>query len=200
MKKTWIIFILLLIFSINKILAQEFNLTEIKKLNKDSIIQLAFNQLNKKDINIPKVDTSRIKVMVNSKSLYVQFNMGFKKVIADSVFENYDIKIFFYKNSTVVIPQEINLKLPCYNLFTKERKQLDFVLKGFPNAYNEEARIRIVIKNDGYELTFSRGASLGSECFFINKKTGEKSLKWHEHPMREQSDITKNEDLYIEIK
>lgn len=191
---------LVLFFSINIIIAQEFNISELKKQSKNSIVQFTLKELYKRDTSITALDYKNVKVMANRKSIYLQFFMGLKKASTDSIFENYEIEIYFYEKSMAIYPQGINLKLACYNLTSNEKKQLNFVLKDFPNALNDESRIQIEIKKDFYELTFSRDMALGSECFIIEKKTGEKTLKWHEHPFGDQFEFSKNEDPYFEIE
>jgi hypothetical protein len=126
--------------------------------------------------------------------------MGFMKDSSNKTFENFDIKLIFYEKGSVILPIGINLKSSVYVLNSIEKKEIDFVLKNVPITFAEDEKVRIEIKNNCYELTINRDLASGSECYEVNKYTGEKSLKWHEHPLKKEYINNEKEDVFFEIK
>ena len=68
----------------------------------------------------------------------------------------------------------------------KDKRQKEILLK-FRSSFQKDDRIRVTEHKDHYEITVSHPSTEdstgGAEGYSLDKKTGESSMTWHEHPM-----------------
>jgi hypothetical protein len=200
MKQRTIYNTLILIFLTFNSSAQIINISELKSQKKDSIVQFALDQLLIKNISINTIKNKETRVMANSKSVYVLFNMGFKKDTNNNTFENYDLEIYFSSLGMTIIPYDFELNSRKYICTVQENKLIKKIISGDSCHFASDVRIKIEEKSDYYELSFHRGSSKGAECYRVDKKTFERSLLWHEHPNPNTKLNIPKTDEFIEIK
>jgi hypothetical protein len=192
--------IILLFLAINMD-AQNTFIAKLRNLGRDSIIQYSLSKLKEQKIAFTPVNSDKIKVMANSKEVYVLFNMGFYWNVNEKCFKNYDLCVTFTETAYIISPEYDELNLNDYKLNKEQISKIDFVMNKKPCPFAEDERIKITEEKDFYEMICSRGYESGAECYHIDKKTGERSMIWHETPNPGDSKKLVNpEDIYREIK
>lgn len=181
--------------------AQNINFAELKKLKRDSIIQLGLFELKEKGILLASIDTSICRVMANSKMVYILFCTEFKYDPEYEVLNNYDVKLEFLENDTIIYPYGYDPKSEVYLLTEKQKETIKAIYTNSSIPFAEDENVRIVIFDDHYEMTISRQHYGGAECYKIDKKTNEWQMMWHEHPNPNHQgyDVDESDD-FIEIK
>jgi hypothetical protein len=176
-------------------------IADLKSQGRDSIIKYSIAKLKEKNIsNIPG-DTQKIRVMSNSKEIYVLFNMGFCWNEQQKEFNNYDLKVNITDKACTIYPADYDPDSKVYKLNAEQKKIIKFVLQSYPCPFKQDERITISEKEYYYEMICSRGFEKGAECYSIDKKTGERNMIWHETPYPVKNiNYTDEEDIFIEIK
>ncbi|MFH1024187.1 MAG: hypothetical protein V1809_12475 [Planctomycetota bacterium] len=79
----------------------------------------------------------------------------------------------------------------------KDKKQIA-ILTHFFETQQKESKMTVTERNDLYEITVhhpsSPGLQGGAEQYFLDKKTGEWKMGWHEHPMKMRESIIQQKD------
>jgi hypothetical protein len=79
-----------------------------------------------------------------------------------------------------------------------DKKQVTILTHFFETHQEESVRMIVTESKDLYEIIVyhpsSPGLKGGVEQYFLNKKTGESHMGWHEHPMKIQEYIIEQKD------
>jgi hypothetical protein len=192
---------IVLIFLVINIDAQNTFIKKLKDQGRDSIIQYSLSKLKEKKITIAPVNSNKIRVMANSKEVFVLFSMGFYWDINEKYFKNYDLCVTFTETGYVISPIYYELNIDDYKLSKEQNNIIRFVMNDQLCPFADDERIEIKEEKDYYEMICSRGYKSGAECYHIDKKTGERSMIWHETPYPgDDKKIVNPEDEYREIK
>jgi hypothetical protein len=192
---------IILLFLVIKISAQNTFITKLKDQGRDSIIQYSLSKLKEKKITIAPVISNKIRVMANSKEVFVLINMGFYWDINENCLKNYDLCVTYNETGYIISPLYYELNIDDYKLSKAQIKIIHFVMNNQPCPFAYDERIKITEEKDYYEMTCSRGYESGAECYHIDKKTGERSMIWHETPYPgDDMKLVKPEDEFKEIK
>ncbi len=197
-RKSIILILFILVSFIIK--AQNISVPELKLKGRDSIIVYANEKLKESKIffDLP-VDSLKIRVMANNKEIKVLYNMGFYWNENAQQFKNYDIIVTMNENNYYISPYKYDST--DYKLNPGQKKVIQFVMNDMECPFEEDERVTIKEGKGFYELIFSRGIESGAECYHIDKKTGERSMVWHESPYPGKNNfIIDGEDKFIEIK
>ncbi len=187
--------------TITNIVAQNKNITKLKEEGRDSIIQYSIIKLKEKNItNIP-TDPQKIRVLANNKEIYILYNMEFYWDNFEKSIKNFDLKVYFTEDAVSISPYDYSTNLNAYKLTTKQKKITTIVMDKMLCPFAEDERINIKEEEKYYEMICSRGFDKGAECYHIDKKSGEKSMIWHETPYPDKDNIIVNPyGEFIEIK
>jgi hypothetical protein len=201
MNKNILFFILFVLLPVLNLNAQNINITKLKESGRDSIVKQAFIKLKEKKITASPNKHDKIRVMANSKEVYILYNMGFLWNGEEKQFENFDLKVSFTESECSISPIDFDQNSNIYKLNVNQKNVIKLCMNNQTCSFEEDERIQIKEEKDYYVMTVSRGIAKGAECYHINKKTGEKSMIWHETPEPNYRDnnFIKDEDKFIEI-
>jgi hypothetical protein len=201
--KTLTYFILTLFFLIagSNLFSQTVDIDSLKAKGRDSIIAFSIRYLQQNNVFDLPEEPENIRVMANNTEVYVLFNMGFFYNESEDQLENYDLRVSISKSSVSIAPYQYGAHLKAYTLTDQQKKTVHFIMKDQSCPFEEDERIRITEGKDYYEMICSRGIEKGAESYVIDKKTGERSMAWHEMPQPSRNDYSiSDEDPFVEIK
>jgi hypothetical protein len=201
--KTPTFFILTSFFliTVSNLFSQTVDIDSLKAKGRDSIIAFSIRYLQQNNIFDLPEEPQKIRVMANMSEIYVLFNMGFFYNESEHQFENYDLRVSVTKSSVSIEPYQYGEHLKEYKLTDQQKKTVHFIMKDQPCPFEKDERISITEGNDYYEMICSRGLEKGAESYVIDKKTGERSMAWHETPQPSRNDYSiSDEDPFVEIK
>jgi len=179
--------------------AQNSFISELKSKGKDSIIHYSLKKLKEANITNLPADSQKIKVLASNNEIRVLFNMGFRWNESLAQLENYDLIAIIKEKTFTYSPIDYNPSEKQYKLENKQEKIIKFVLKSVACPFRDDERITITEKEYHYEMICSRGLQKGAECYHIDKKSGERTMIWHEHPYPVK-DIINQEEEFKEIR
>ena len=184
---------------------------EIKSIGKDAIIKLAFEKLEKGDIDIGVFD--RIKIIESEDEVWVNFDMAFKYVPLESAYF-YSAGVGLVEGYTVISPLSNplgneNIRASAFFKPTKESKNailfiLDAINKDeetgvIPKGIlPEDTDMRIFEKQDHFEIEVHSPSTVS--FYKIKKNTGEVYDGEHEHVMLDLEDDLIGDGIEIDTE
>ena len=177
------------------------NIEELKKLDRESIIELAINQLKERFKSFNPEHFDEIKVMMSETSLYVTFNITFKYVPMKSSYY-YGVYINLVESLTSRVPisnpqyHKIKDKVYFFTPTEESKKAVSFVLEAIKSAGEFPEPMIIRDNRKYYEIEIVSEDVAGG--YKIEKGSGKLFDDWHDslvHPPKDE-----DEEIFTELK